>query len=71
MKKFFIILVSIPSIFVLIGLIGAYFKENIFMPMGLNRANISAIKISPDLQILLYFSIIGLVVFFKSRSYKK
>ena len=71
MKKIFLILVSITSIFVLIGLIGAYFKENIFMPIGLSRANISAINISPDLQFLLYFSLIGLVVFFKSRSYKK
>lgn len=71
MKKVFIIFVSITSTFVLIGLIGTYFKEYILMPIGLSMANISAIKISPDLQFLLYFSLIGLVVFFKSRSYKK
>jgi hypothetical protein len=30
MKKIFIIYFSITSIFLLLGLIGAYFKENIF-----------------------------------------
>jgi|GEM_PF-4390726 len=71
MKKIFIIYFSITSIFLLLGLIGAYFKENIFNLISLSRTNISAITISPDVQILLYLSLIGLVVFFRSRTYKK
>jgi hypothetical protein len=71
MKKFLVIFVSITSIFVLLGLIFIYFKENIFNVIKLSRTNISAIPISPDVQILLYLSLIGLIVFFRSRSYKK
>ena len=69
MNKIFII--SITLIFVLLGLMGAYFNENIFKLISLSRTYISAITINPDLQLLLYLSLIGLIVFFRSRSYKR
>lgn len=71
MKKMFIILLSTTLSFVLIGLIEAFFKEDIFALISFSRANISAIKISPDLQLMLYLSLIGLVVFFRRRSHKR
>jgi NADH:ubiquinone oxidoreductase subunit 4 (subunit M) len=71
MKKFFILFVSLTSIFMLLALIGAHFNENIFKLISFSRTNISDITIRPDLQFLLYLGLIGLVAFVGSRSYKK
>jgi hypothetical protein len=71
MKKMFIILLSTTLIFVLIGLIGAFFKEDIFALISFSRTNISAFTISPDLQLMLCLSLIGLVVFARRRSNRK
>jgi hypothetical protein len=68
MKKILILFVSITSIFVLSAIIRAYFTEVILNLMKLSRIKISSIVIDPDIQILLYLGLIGIVGFFTSRA---
>jgi uncharacterized membrane protein len=68
MKNVFILFVSITLIFVFLGLIGAYYKENIFNLVKMSRTSISDFSISPNIQLLLYLSVIGLIGVFRSRS---
>jgi hypothetical protein len=67
-KKILILFVSITSIFVLSAIIRAYFTEVILNLMKLSRIKISSIVIDPDIQILLYLGLIGIVGFFTSRA---
>lgn len=71
MKKISILFVSVTSAIILSVLIGIYFMIDIFNFMELVRANLSSMIIDPEVQILLYLSLIGLIGFFGSRSYKK
>jgi len=68
MKKILILFVSITSIIVLSAIIRAYFIEDILNLMKLSRAKISSITIDPDIHILLYLGLIGLIGFFVSRA---
>jgi hypothetical protein len=68
MKKILILFVSITSIIVLSAIIRAYFIENILNLMKLSRTKISTLIIDPDIQILLYLGLIGLIGFFVSRA---
>ena len=71
MKKNLILFVSLIPVFVFSGFVGAFFLEDIFHFIKLCKDNISAIIVDPDVQILLYLSVIGLVGIFRIRSYKK
>jgi hypothetical protein len=68
MKKILILFVSITSIIVLSAIIRAYFIEDILNLMKLSRTKISSITIDPDIHILLYLGLIGLIGFFVSRA---
>ncbi len=68
MKNVFILFVSITLIFVFLGLIGAYYKENILNLVKLSRTSISELSISPHIQLLLCLSVVGLIGIFRSRS---
>lgn len=71
MKKASFLFVSVTFAIVLSALIGIYFMIDIFNFMKLIRENLSSMIIDPEVQILLYLSLIGLIGFFGSRSYKK
>ena len=71
MKKILILFVSIMSTFVLSIIIRAYFIEDIFNLMKLSRTKISSIIIDPDLQIILFLGLIGIIGFLGSRADKK
>jgi len=68
MKKILILFVSITSIIVLSAIIRAYFIEDILSLMKLSRTKISSLIIDPDIQILLYLGLIGIIGFFVSRA---
>jgi len=68
MKKILILFVSITSIIVLSAIIRAYFIEDILNLMKLSRTKISSLTIDPDIHILLYLGLIGLIGFFVSRA---
>ena len=68
MKKILILFISITSIFVLSAIIKANFIEDILNLLKLSRIKISSIIIDPDIQILLYLGLIGLIGFFGSRA---
>ncbi len=68
MKKILILFVSITSIFVLSAIIRAYFIEDILNLMKLSRTKILSLTIDPDIHILLYLGLIGLIAFFVSRA---
>ena len=68
MKKILILFVSITSIIVLSAIIRAYFIEDILNLMKLSRTKISSLIIDPDIQILLYLGLIGIIGFFVSRA---
>ena len=68
MKKILILFVSITSIIVLSAIIRAYFIEDILDLMKLSRTKISSLIIDPDIHILLYLGLIGLIGFFVSRA---
>jgi hypothetical protein len=68
MKKILILFVSITSIIVFSAIIRGYFIEDILSLMKLSMTKISFLIIDPDIQILLYLSLIGLIGFFVSRA---
>jgi len=68
MKKILILFVSITSIIVLSAIIRAYFIEDILSLMKLSRTKISSLIIDPEVQILLYLGLIGIIGFFGSRA---
>jgi len=67
MKKSLILLVPITSIFVLSVIIATYFMENIFNLLKLDGINFSTILPSPDFEILLYLSLVGIVGIHRNR----
>jgi hypothetical protein len=71
MKRIFILLVSIVSIFGLLMITGAYFKAELFSLIKLNRTVNPSIIPGADIQILLYLSIAGLVGILRKRPNKK
>jgi hypothetical protein len=71
MKKILILFVSITSISVLSVIIRTYFIEDIFKLMKLSKTYISSIIPGPEIQILLYLSLIGLIFSFGKRPNKK
>jgi len=68
MKKILIFFISITSIIVLSAIIRVYFIADILDLMKLSRTKISSLIIDPEVQILLYLSLIGLIGFFGSRA---
>jgi len=68
MKKILIFFISITSIIVLSAIIRVYFIADILNLMKLSRTKISSLIIDPEVQILLYLSLIGLIGFFGSRA---
>ena len=68
MKKILILFVSITSIIVLSAIIKAYFIEDILNLMKLSRTKISSLIIDPDIQILFFLGLIGIIGFFGSRT---
>ena len=71
MKNKLILFVSLIPIFVFLGIMGAFFKEDIYRLIKLCKTDLSSIIIEADVQILLYLGVIGLVGIFRIRSYKK
>jgi hypothetical protein len=67
MKKGLIYFVPIMSIFVLSVIIATYFMENIFDLMKLARINFSTILPNSDFNILLYFSVVGILGIRRNR----
>jgi len=67
MKKSLIYFVPITSIFVLSVIIATYFMENIFNLLKLDGINFSTILPSPDFEILLYLSLVGIVGIHRNR----
>jgi hypothetical protein len=68
MKKILIFFISITSIIVLSAIIRVYFIADILNLMKLSRTKISSLIIDPEVQILLYLGLIGLIGFFGSRA---
>ena len=68
MTNIFIFFISITSIIVLSAIIRVYFIADILDLMKLSRTKISSLIIDPEVQILLYLSLIGLIGFFGSRA---
>ena len=68
MKKILFFFISITSIIVLSAIIRIYFIEDILNLMKLSRTKISSLIIDPDIQILLYLGLIGLIGFLGSRA---
>jgi len=68
MKKILIFFISITSIIVLSAIIRVYFIADILDLMKLSRTKISSLIIDPEVQILLYLGLIGLIGFFGSRA---
>ena len=68
MKKILIFFISITSIIVLSAIIRVYFIADILNLMKLSRTKISSLSIDPEVQILLYLGLIGLIGFFGSRA---
>ena len=68
MKKILIFFISITSIIVLSAIIRVYFIADILNLMKLSRTKISSLIIDPEIQILLYLGLIGLIGFFGSRA---
>jgi hypothetical protein len=67
MKKGLIYFVPIMSIFVLSVIIATYFMENIFDLMKLAMINFSTILPNSDFNILLYFSVVGILGIRRNR----
>jgi len=68
MKKNVILFISITSIIVLSAIIRVYFIADILNLMKLSRTKISSLIIDPEVQILLYLGLIGIIGFFGSRA---
>ena len=68
MKKIFIFFISITSIIVLSAIIRVYFIADILNLMKLSRTKISSLIIDPEVQILLYLGLIGIIGFFENRA---
>jgi len=68
MKKILIFFISITSIIVLSAIIRVYFIADILDLMKLSRTKISSLIIDPEVQILLYLGLIGIIGFFGSRA---
>jgi len=68
MKKILIFFISITSIIVLSAIIRVYFIADILNLMKLSRTKISSLIIDPEVQILLYLGLIGIIGFFGSRA---
>ena len=68
MKKILIFFISITSIIVLSAIIRVYFIADILNLMKSSRTKISSLIIDPEVQILLYLGLIGLIGFFGSRA---
>ena len=68
MKKILIFFISITSFIVLSAIIRVYFIADILNLMKLSRTKISSLSIDPEVQILLYLGLIGLIGFFGSRA---
>ena len=66
MKKILIFFISITSIIVLSAIIRVYFIADILNLMKLSRTKISSLIIDPEVQILLYLGLIGIIGFFGS-----
>jgi hypothetical protein len=68
MKKILIFFISITSIIVLLAIVRVYFIADILNLIKLSRTKISSLIIDPEIQILLYLGLIGLIGFFGSRA---
>ena len=71
MNKILVLFFLVCPIFVFLGLMGAFFLEDILFFVEGCKTSISAINIDPDVQILLYLGVIGLVGIFRIKSHKK
>ena len=68
MKKILIFFITITTIIVLLAILRVYFIADILNLIKLSRTKISSLIIDPEIQILLYLGLIGLIGFFGSRA---